>query len=112
MAAVVLVPLALAVEHPWSMQPSLRSLLGVAGLVVFSTGAAFVVYFRLLSTIGSIGTTAQSYLRILVGVGLGVVFLDEKLPPSLLAGVALVFVGVVAMTMPERTSRAEATRTP
>ena len=112
MASVFLVPLAFAIEQPWPMQPSLRSLLGVAGLVVFSTGAAFVVYFKLLSTIGSIGTTAQSYLRILVGVGLGVVFLDEKLPPSLIAGMALVFAGVVAMTMPARASPGEGTRTP
>lgn len=99
MATLVLVPLALAIEQPWAVQPSLRSLLGIAGLVVFSTGAAFVVYFKLLSTIGSIGTTAQAYLRILVGVGLGVAFLGERLEPSFVIGVVLVVAGVIAMTM-------------
>jgi drug/metabolite transporter (DMT)-like permease len=80
----------------------MRSLLATAGLTVFSTVAAFIVYFRLLATVGSIGTTAQAYLRILVGVGLGVVLLGEKLPASLVTGIVLVVAGVVAMTMPAR----------
>ena len=101
-ASVVLIPMAMVFEQPWAVTPSTRSLLGLGGLVVFSTGLAFIVYFRLLSTIGSIGTTAQAYLRIIVGVGIGVAFLGEKLTPNLVAGVVLVVAGVVAMTMPGR----------
>jgi drug/metabolite transporter (DMT)-like permease len=67
---------------------------------VFSTGVAFVIYFKLISTVGSIGTTAQAYLRILVGIGVGVTFLGEQLSASLALGAALVVLGVVAMTMP------------
>jgi drug/metabolite transporter (DMT)-like permease len=96
-ATVFMVPLALVFEQPWNVAPSMRSLLAVAGLVVFSTGIAFIVYFRLLSTIGTIGTTAQAYLRIVVGVGLGVAFLGERLSVNLVAGIALVIAGVVAM---------------
>ena len=104
-AAAIMIPLALVVEHPWNLQPSMRSLLAVAGLTVFSTVAALIVYFRLLATVGSIGTTAQAYLRILVGVGFGVLLLDEKLPASLVAGIVLVVSGVIAMTMPARRLR-------
>jgi drug/metabolite transporter (DMT)-like permease len=96
-ATVFLIPAALLVETPWDIHPSARSVWGLAGLIVFSTGLAFVVYFRLLSTLGTIGTTAQSYLRILVGVGLGVALLGEKLSPNLAAGIALVVAGVVIM---------------
>ena len=102
MATFALVPLAFIVEQPWTVQPSARSMLGVAGLVVLSTVAAFIVYFRLLSTIGSIATSSQAYLRIVVGVALGVVFLGERLAPSTLVGLALVVAGVVAMTLPAR----------
>jgi drug/metabolite transporter (DMT)-like permease len=102
MATVFLVPLAFVVEEPWNVQPSLRSLLGLAGLIVFSTGAAFVVYFRLLATVGTIGTTAQAYLRILVGVGLGVMLLGERLTTNLLIGMLLVVIGVIAMSLPQR----------
>jgi drug/metabolite transporter (DMT)-like permease len=100
MASFVLVPLAFIVEQPWTVQPSVRSMLGVAGLVIFSTGAAFIVYFRLLSTIGSIATSSQAYLRIVVGVGLGIVFLGERLSSSTMIGLLLVVAGVVAMTLP------------
>jgi drug/metabolite transporter (DMT)-like permease len=100
MAAVVLVPIALVVDAPWTLQPSLRSVLAVLVLAVFSTGLAFVVYFRLLSTLGSIGTASQAYLRILWGVGLGIVFLGERLSFDVAAGLVLVVAGVVAMTLP------------
>lgn len=101
MGAAMLVPVALVVEG-WPAQPSMRSMLAVMGLAVFSTGAAFVVYFRLLSTIGSIGTSSQAYLRIVIGVGLSVAFLGETLTAPMAVGMALVVSGVVAMTLPPR----------
>jgi drug/metabolite transporter (DMT)-like permease len=97
LACLVLVPLALYVDGV-PTQASTRSILAVAALCIFSTGAAFVVYFRLLNTVGSIATSAQGYLRVFIGVGLGVIFLDEKLTPSMLAGLAMVVAGVVTMT--------------
>jgi drug/metabolite transporter (DMT)-like permease len=106
-SAAILVPLSILVDEPWTLRPTVKSLLGVAGLIVFSTVAAFIVYFRLIATIGTIATTSQSYLRILVGVGLSVAFLGEKLTPTLAAGIVLVISGVVAMTLPgARTPRA------
>jgi drug/metabolite transporter (DMT)-like permease len=102
LSSALLIPLAFAFEQPLAIQPSFRSLLAVAGLVVFSTGVAFVIYFRLIASIGTIGTTAQAYLRILVGIGVGIAFLGEKPSISLFAGAALVVAGVVAMTMPSR----------
>jgi drug/metabolite transporter (DMT)-like permease len=102
MSVVILVPLALVVEQPWTVQPSMRSVLAVLALAVFSTGAALYLYFRLLSTIGSIATTSQAYLRILVGVGLGVTLLGEPLTWTMVIGMVLVMSGVVAMTLPAR----------
>jgi len=96
--AAILVPLALVADG-WPAQASTPSLLAVAALGVFSTGAAFVVYFRLLATIGSIATASQAYLRIVIGVGLSVVLLGERLEPSHWLGLALVVCGVVAMTV-------------
>lgn len=101
-AAVVLLPIALVVEQPWTAQPSLRSVLALLGAAVFSTGLAMTVYFRLLATVGSITMSAQAYLRILVGVGLGMAFLGEMPTPHAIAGLCLVVLGVVAMTLPKR----------
>jgi drug/metabolite transporter (DMT)-like permease len=69
---------------------------------VFSTAAAFVIYFRLIQTLGSVGTTAQAYLRVPIGVALGVLFLGENLTSTAWIGLACVVAGVAAMTIPAR----------
>lgn len=104
-ASVVMVPVALVVDQPWTLEPSARSIAALAASAVLSTGFAFVVYFRLLATVGAIAMSAQAYLRILVGVALGVVFLGEKLAPGVLLGLPLVIAGVIAMTLPSRAKR-------
>ena len=103
--AVVLIPLSLVVEQPWTITPSTNALLALLGLAVFSTAAAFVIYFRLIQTLGSVGTTAQAYLRVPIGVALGVLFLGEHLSPTAWIGLACVVVGVAAMTIPSRTKK-------
>lgn len=100
--AVVMVPLSLIVDQPWTLQPSQVSLLALIGLSVFSTALAFVIYFRLVRTLGSVGTTSQAYLRIPIGVGIGVVFLGESLAGSAWIGLVFVIVGVAAMSLPAR----------
>jgi len=100
--AIVLIPLGLVVEQPWTIAPSTNSMLALLGLAVFSTAAAFVIYFRLIQTLGSVGTTAQAYLRVPIGVALGVLFLGEQLSPTAWIGLACVVVGVAAMTIPAR----------
>jgi drug/metabolite transporter (DMT)-like permease len=98
----VLLPVCLVVDRPWTLSPSPSSLAAAAALAVFSTALAFIIYFRLLRTLGSVGTTAQSYLRAPLGVALGIVFLGEALAPSAAAGLVFVLMGVAAMTLPRR----------
>jgi drug/metabolite transporter (DMT)-like permease len=100
--AVILWPLALVVDRPWTLAPSQASLLALLGLSVFSTALAFAIYFRLIRTLGAVGTTAVSYLRVPIGVAIGIVFLGETLSATAWAGLGLVIVGVAAMTLPER----------
>jgi drug/metabolite transporter (DMT)-like permease len=98
----VLIPLGLVFEHPWTLAPSASSVTALLGLAVFSTAAAFVIYFRLIQTLGSVGTTAQAYLRVPIGVALSVMFLGESLSPTAWIGLACVVAGVAAMTIPAR----------
>ncbi|MCX8280433.1 EamA family transporter [Phyllobacterium sp. 0TCS1.6C] len=100
--AVVLVPLSLVVEQPWTIAPSTSSLLALLGLSVFSTALAFVIYFRLIHTLGSVSTTSQAYLRVPIGVGIGIVFLGETLASTAWMGLIFVMAGVAAMTLPAR----------
>jgi len=103
--AVILVPLSLIVDRPWTLAPSAASILALLGLSIFSTALAFVIYFRLIHTLGSVGTTSQAYLRVPIGVGIGAVFLGESLGPAAWLGMAFVVAGVAAMTIPARQAR-------
>jgi drug/metabolite transporter (DMT)-like permease len=103
--AAMLIPVSLALERPWTLQPSTSSMLALLGLAVFSTALAFVIYFRLIRTLGSVGTTAQAYLRVPIGVAVGVVFLGEQLSSTAWIGLACVVIGVAAMTIPARKPR-------
>jgi drug/metabolite transporter (DMT)-like permease len=100
--AAILIPASLMVDQPWTLTPSTSSVLALLGLAVFSTAFAFVIYFRLIQTLGSVGTTAQAYLRVPIGVALGVLFLGESLNATAWIGLACVVIGVAAMTIPAR----------
>lgn len=100
--AVVLIPLSLAIDRPWTLAPSTASVVALLGLSVFSTALAFVIYFRLVQTLGSVSTTAQAYLRVPIGVLIGVVFLGERLSATAWVGLVCIVVGVAAMTIPPR----------
>ncbi|MFV3074332.1 DMT family transporter [Niveispirillum fermenti] len=103
--AMLLVPVSLAVERPWTLTPSGQSILALLCLSVFSTALAFTIYFRLVQTLGSVGTTAQAYLRVPVGVGISLIVLGETLSPTAWIGLACVLAAVIAMTMPARPTK-------
>lgn len=105
--AIVLIPISVALDHPWTLVPSSHSVLALIGLSVFSTALALTVYFRLLHTLGSVGATAQAYLRVPIGVAVGVAFLGETPAFASLIGLACVIAGVAAMTMPSRTASSQ-----
>lgn len=100
--AAVLIPASLVVDQPWTLSPSQSSMLALLALAVFSTAVAFVIYFRLIQTMGSVGTTAQAYLRVPIGVAISVAFLGESLSRTAWVGLACVVLGVAAMTIPAR----------
>ena len=103
--AAILIPASLVVERPWTLAPSTSSLLALLALAVFSTAFAFVIYFRLIQTLGSIGATAQAYLRVPIGVAASVVFLGEQLSSTAWIGLACVVIGVAEMIIPARRAK-------
>ena len=100
--AVVLVPASLLIDRPWTLAPSAASMGATLLLALFSTALAFVIYFRLLKTLGPVGTTSQAYLRVPIGVCAGALFLGESLSTTALAGLVLVMAGVAAITTPAK----------
>jgi drug/metabolite transporter (DMT)-like permease len=101
-ASVCLVPASLVLEAPWTLRPSLPSLAAAAVLAVACTGAALLIYFRLVRTLGSMGVASQAYLRAGVGVMLGVAVLGETITPVVGLGLAAAIAGVAAINWPLR----------
>lgn len=110
--AAILTPVSLVVDRPWTLMPTSASILALLGLSVFSTALAFVIYFRLVHTLGSVGTTAQAYLRVPIGVGIGILFLDETMTSTAWVGLTCVIAGVAAMTIPTDLRPKNASGTP
>ena len=98
----ILIPASLVIDRPWLLVPSADSLVALVAPSAFSTALAFTIYFRLIHTLGSVGTTAQAYLRVPIGVAIGVLFLGETPTSTAWIGLGCVVAGVAAMTIPAR----------
>ena len=96
--ALILFPFSLAIDRPWTLHPSVDSLVALAGLAILSTALTFLLYFRLIATLGTLGASAQAYLRVPVGVGLAMLWFGDRLPAGAWIGMALVIVSVAGMT--------------
>ena len=94
-AALLLLPLALV--FPPNAAPSLVQWLNVAALAVFSSALAFILYFRLIESIGPVKTASVNYLTPLFGVAGGVLVLGEPLTANLLIGLAMILAGVTLL---------------
>lgn len=94
-ANLALWPLALILERPliWPHLP----LTGVSilWLGTMATGIGTFLYYSLLNQVGATRTTLTTYIFPLMGVLLGVIFLDEGLSWRLLSGGVLIIAGVL-----------------
>ena len=78
-AAIIMLPFRSFFEQPWRLSPSALSITALAANAIVATALGFVVYFKLLRTIGSVATASTSYLKPAVGVLIGVALLGEPL---------------------------------
>jgi len=93
-AAVILIPMSLVIDRPWTLSPSAASVCAALALAIFSTAGALIIYFRLIKTIGSMGVASQAYLRIGVSVLLGMILLGESVDWSVVLGLLAVAMSV------------------
>lgn len=96
-AAIVLVPLCFLMESPLSISPSAASTMALFGNAVGATALGFAIYFRLIRTIGSMGTSSTSYLKPAVGVLLGCLWLGENLTWTMILGLMAILFGVATI---------------
>jgi drug/metabolite transporter (DMT)-like permease len=103
--AIVLVPLSFIVDAPLHVAPSRGSIIALLINAFLATALRSVIYFRLLRTIGSMGTTSAGYLKPAVGVLIGCTILGESLTWVAMIGFLAIFVGVAMINRREPLQR-------
>ena len=109
-SAVLLMPLALAVDRPWLLPlPGSEVWAAVLGIAALSTALAYVLYFRILSTAGATNLLLVTFLIPVSAILLGALALGERLDAQAFAGMALIGAGLAAIDgrlVPGRRGRA------
>jgi drug/metabolite transporter (DMT)-like permease len=95
-AAAILLPPAIAAvpEEP----PSLAVVLSVLGLALLSTAVAYLLYFRLITSVGPTKTLTVTFLVPVFGVLFGVLLLKEPVGTGTFAGMAIILSSVALVT--------------
>ncbi len=95
-AAAILLPLA-AVSLPGE-GPSAAVALCVLGLALLSTAVAYLLYFRLIESVGPTSTVTVTLLVPVFGLLFGVLILDEPFGLGTLAGLAIILSSAALVT--------------
>ena len=99
-SAFLMIAFAFIVERPLAIDPSSRSLAATIAGGIFCNGVGSVIYFRLIRTLGSLGTSTVSFLKAAFGVVIGCFLLGEPFTASIAIGLTAVLIGVAAINDP------------
>ena len=105
-ASLVMAPLALAFEAPWTLNPSPEALLAGAYLGLIPTALATIILFHLLQSRSASFIAPINYLIPVFGVLWGVVVLGEGVSPQAATALAVILAGM-AIAQYQRRPRGE-----
>jgi drug/metabolite transporter (DMT)-like permease len=90
---------ALILERPWERGIAGDALFAVIWLGLLGSGAAYLVFFRLVGHWGATRTSLVAYLLPIWGIVLGALVLSESIDTRLLVGTVLVIGGIALVNM-------------
>jgi len=97
-STLMLLPLALLVDHPWSLtMPSVHVWAAVLGLALVSTALAYLIFFRILAVAGATNVMLVTLLIPVSAILLGALFLGERLATQDFAGMILIGAGLLVI---------------
>ena len=97
-SAILLFPVAMLIDHPWTLaQPGLPAWAAVVGSSVFSTALGYILYFRLLGTVGATNLLLVTLLIPVSAIIMGTLGLGEHLEIRHFAGLAFIGAGLAAI---------------
>ncbi len=93
-AALMMLPVALAYDAPWTLRPGAAPVASILWLGVGPTAIATICYFALIGSAGPTFMSLVNYLSPAVAVFLGVTLLGEKPGVTAYAGLGLILLGI------------------
>ncbi len=87
-------PVAFALDGPPTLVADPWVVGSLLALGLLGTGVAFLLYFMLLENVGATNTSMVTYLAPIFGLSAGALFRGERFGANVLAGAALMLVGV------------------
>jgi len=96
-STIMISPIVFIVAPPWTVTPSYQTWMALIGLACLSTALAYIIYFRVLEVAGATNILLVTFLIPVSAISLGVVILGEQLSSNVLAGMCLIFLGLLAI---------------
>lgn len=97
-SAIMLLPVALAADHPWQLpMPAASVVWAVLGLATISTAFAYIIYFHVLAVAGATNILLVTFLIPVSAIFLGTAFLGEQLAWRHFLGMGLIGAGLAAI---------------
>lgn len=94
-ATLMMAPLALFFSEPASSLPSAITLAAIVTLALLCTAIAYIIYYVILARVGATRLMLVTFLIPASAIMLGIVFLGETLAPNHIAGLAIIFCGLI-----------------
>jgi drug/metabolite transporter (DMT)-like permease len=95
---------AIALESPVNIPALPITWVALAWLGLLGSCIAYLLYFYLINNVGSTRSTLVTYMFPVIGVALGVLFLDERLDLRLIIGALMVVAGIGVVNWKPRTN--------
>lgn len=92
-ATVILIPISLYVDSPWTLSPTPAHLASLAVTAIVSTAIPVLLIFWLIRNAGASNASLLAFFMPVVAVLLGVLILDEAVSTSAIGGFALIILG-------------------
>ena len=94
-ASLVLLPVAAATPIPGALTALV--VIDTLALALICSGIAYLLYYRLIADVGPTRAMTVTFLMPAFGMTWGVLFLDERVTPAMIAGAAMIVAGTAAV---------------
>ncbi len=96
-ATLLLIPLSLLIDHPWTLpMPDTQAWASLLAIALFNTALAYVVYYRMVASVGVTYISLVTFLIPVIALWLGAVFLSETVTAQALTGMVIIALGMAA----------------